>query len=95
MKQMFSYEVKFFLCCTKVRLCNEGVTKLFLKGFDIAFFYIRMVKANLHPNCIRVHSILNPLELFSTFKKKKNLTFDHFFQTIGLFELVNLVLKSL
>ena len=30
----------------------------------IAFFFIHMVKENLHSNCIWVHSILKPLQLF-------------------------------
>ena len=50
-----------------VRLCSEGVWQNYFKRVlidKIAFFYNHMVKENLHPNCLWVHSILNPLELF-------------------------------
>ena len=59
----------------------------------IVFFYIHMVKENLHRNFIWVHSILNPLELFFYIFFKKNLDFEHFLQIICPFEHVNLVLK--
>ena len=49
--------------CKTVRLCSEGVTKLFPKGFD------RQNNILIYPHGKRktapeLHSILNPLELF-------------------------------
>ena len=92
------YEKSFItIQCTKVRLCSEGVTKVFPKGFD------RQNSIFLHPNGKRkpapeLHlSALNFESSRAIFLHffNKNLIFEQFFQTIGLFEHVNLVLKLL
>ena len=54
-------ERSFIMHCKKVRLCCEGWQNYF-QGFwsymvlmdEMAFFYIHMVKENLHQNCIWV-----------------------------------------